>query len=319
MAPHPLTTRSMPRRGLLGLFGAALFGCEPTKVSAPPGGPNLQRPVEAIPPDLQLTVRVAVRRLREAVGKEVVQQVQQQSQLSAPLSDPLVNWVLERSDAAWAAIRFGSDAAHTDNVLVVSGDFSDFAPNAELWQMPTDMGAGWQSWERRTKVLRAQPTRVYVFAGQLVIFASEAEIDAVERRLTRGVDVELIEPPEQGLVSLAASMPALARHLETSAPRAAELLAKGKAVTGHADLNHGTGASIELAFEFTAAEQAKRSATAAHVFLSALGEGSGAVAEIARGTHVEAVGETVALRMRLASETLAGLLFCAAGEQGCPG
>lgn len=307
------------RRAVLGLLGALVLGCEPTRVRAPPGGPRLDRPVEAIPPDLQVIVRVAVRRLREAVGKEIVQQVQQQSQLSAPLSDPLVSWVLERSDAAWAAIRFGLDATHTDNVLVVSGDFADFAPDSKRWQLPSELGAGWQRWDRRTKVLRAEPTRVYVFAGELVIFASEAEIDAVERRLSRGVDVELTEPPEQGLVSLAASMPALARQLEPSAPKAAQLLAKGTAVTGHADLSQATGASVELDFAFKEASQAQRSAAAARVLLAALKDGSGVVAEIARSTQVEAVGEAVSLRMRLAPRALASLLFCSEGGGGCSG
>jgi len=284
------------------------FGCESQRVAAPPTGPRFERPVEVIPPDLQLTLRVAVKRLRESLGNAVIERVRDDSQLGAPLSDPLIGWALERADTAWASLRLGLVPEQTDNVLVLAGSFADLAPDRTHWLTPVDLGAGWQRWDRSAPVARAEPTRLYAFAGEALVFVSEAEIDPVERRLERGVEVESIEPPELGLVSIAASMPALAHALREKAPRAAELLEKGTLLTGHADFEHTTGATLELDFGFKAQDQAERSARAAELLLTAIKDTPGVLGVVARAARVEALGKSVALRLRLETEVL-GRMF----------
>ena len=149
-----------------------------------------------------------------------------------------------------------------------------------------------------------------------MVFVSEAEIDSVERRLDRGVEVESIEPPELGLLSVAASMPALASALRDKAPRAAVLLEKGTVLTGHADFEHTSGATLALDFAFKAAEQAERSARAAALLFTALRDSPGLLGAVAAAARVEAVGKSVALRLRLEPALLAGLLATSGAESG---
>lgn len=285
-----------------------ILACEEPHVQAPPTGPRFERPIEVIPPDLQLTLRVAVRRLRESLGNQVVERVRADSQLGAPLADPLIGWALERADTAWASFRLGLAPEQTDNVLVLWGNFAELAPDRSHWLTPVDLGAGWQRWDKSAPVARAEPTRLYAYTGEVLVFVSEAEIDAVERRLERGVEVESIEPPELGLVSIAASMPALAHALKAKAPRAAELLEKGTVLTGHADFEHTTGATLELDFGFKAQEQAERSARAAELLLAAIKDTPGVLGTVARAAKVEALGKSVGLRLRLETATLGSML-----------
>jgi len=262
-----------------------------------------------------LTVRIAAKRVRDSLGNAVVERVRGDSQLGAPLSDPLIGWALDRADTAWASLRLGLVPEQTDNVLVLSGNFAELEPDRSHWLTPVDLGAGWQRWDRSQEVARAQPARLYAFAGDVLVFVSEAEIDPVERRLERGVEVESIEPPELGLVSIAASMPALAHALREKAPRAAVLLEKGTVLTGHADFEHTSGATLELDFAFKAQEQAERSARAAELLLAALKDSPGPLGVVASAAHVEALGKSVALRLKLETAVLGRLL---ASSEGSP-
>lgn len=299
---------SFSRRSLVAWAALAGLACDPAEVARPPGGPRFDRPIDVIPPDLQLTVRVAAKRLRESIGAAAVERIRTDSQLETPLADPLIGWALERADTAWASLRLGLKPEQTDNVLVLSGNFAKLTPDRAHWSTPVDLGGGWQRWDRSQKVTRAQPARVYALAGDLLVFVSEAEIDPVERRLERGVEVETVEPPELGLVSIAASMSALAHALRHKAPRAADMLEKGTVLTGHADLDHTHGALLELDFGFKEAEQAERSARAAELLRLAMREGPGPVGAVAAAARVEAVGKSVALRLRLEPEVLGALL-----------
>ncbi len=315
---RPENPTSFGRRSLVAWVALAGFACESSEVAAPPTGPRFGRPIDVIPPDLQLTVRVAAKRLRESLGGAMVERIRTDSQLGAPLADPLIGWALERADTAWASLRLGLVPEQTDNVLVLSGSFAKLAPDRSHWLTPVDLGGGWQRWDRSEAVTRAEPARVYAFGGDVLVFVSEAEIDAVERRLERGVEVESVEPPELGLVSLAASMSALAHALRDKAPRAAELLEKGSVLTGHADFVHTRGATVDLDFGFKAAEQAERSARAAELLLLALRDSPGPVGRVAAAARVEAVGKSVALRLRLEPELLAALLASSTSASAAP-
>src|SRR5688572_30860038 len=139
---------SFGRRSLVAWAALGGFACEPPAVAAPPTGPRFERPIDVIPPDLQLTVRVATKRLRESLGNAVVERIRSDSQLGAPLADPLIGWALERADTAWASFRLGLVPEQTDNVLVLAGDFTKLAPDRSHWLTPVDLGGGWQRWDR---------------------------------------------------------------------------------------------------------------------------------------------------------------------------
>lgn len=306
----PQARRALLGLGMLSLAAVGLSHCGPAdskRVERPSAGPRLVRPIEVIPPDLQLVVRVSVQRLRQSVGQHNLANIEEQSRL-APLAEPLLSWALERADTAWVALRLGLSPDETDNVVVVTGDFADLQPPRQEWAIPDDLGAGWQRWDRREKVARSLPSRLYALAGETVVFVSEAEIDPVTRTLERGVRPELVEPPEQGLVSLAASMPALAQAVRADAPQAANLLAKGRAVTGYADFEHGRGLRATLDFDFGDARQAERSTRALELLLASLSAGSGPLAALHEHLRVEAIKESVSVRLELSQALLAGWL-----------
>src|SRR5688500_8988607 len=90
LRPCPEKAACFGRRSLFLGMAAGVFACESPPVEAPPPGPRIERPTDVIPPDLQLTVRIAAKRLQEALGRGVVERVRSDSQLGTPLSDPLI-------------------------------------------------------------------------------------------------------------------------------------------------------------------------------------------------------------------------------------
>ncbi len=315
-----LEARLVSRRSLIGWLGLAplssVWGCGPRHLDRPPQGPRLSSASQTIPPDLHVNVRVALARLRDELGPEALTRIQRGGELST-LSDPTLARALALTETAWVALRLGLPAEHTDNVVALEGNFADFSPAADVWESPSDLGGPWQRWDRRDKPARALPARIYRKADDTLVFVSEAEVDAVARLVERGVRVEMIEPPALGVLSIAASMPALAHVLRPSAPRAAELLSKGTALTGHASFDPSGEVRVDLDFEFKTHRQAERSAAAAQLLLAALAGSGGPVGQIARGAHVEAVGRAVALRLAVAGAAFLEGVQCKDGSAGC--
>jgi len=106
-----MTSPDASRRDVLAWLGLGPLmvcgGCSAPALARPPRGPRLTAPAAAIPPDLQLTLRIALKRVGAAMGAPAVQQLQQASQLGAALSEPLLTDALGMADNAWAAIRLG--------------------------------------------------------------------------------------------------------------------------------------------------------------------------------------------------------------------
>jgi hypothetical protein len=243
-------------------------------------------------------------------------QIRQDSQLSGPLDDPLIADALEHTATLWAALRLGLSAAQTDNVLLLKGSFASLRPDPREWSTPEDLGAGWQRSDRRHKTSRALPARIYTLADELILFVSEAELDPVERRLERGVQEEILETPERGLVSIAASMPALADAMRATAPRAAQLLDRGTRLTGYAEFEPSGALGIDLNFAFEQAEVAERTGLAASVLVASLLQTEGQLGDVAKGVRIDALGESVAVRLKLPASLLSRLL-CSGSNEAC--
>src|SRR5690606_10668600 len=151
----------------------------------------------------------------------------------------------------------------------------------------------------------------------LIVFVSEAEIDAVERRLNRGATGGFIEPPERGLVSIASSMPALAQAIEATAPRAARLLAQGTLLTGYAEFEPSGVLRLDLDFAFAEPKVAERTQLAASVLVTSLIETRGPLAALAQQIEIEALGRSVSVRLSLTPAELGQLLGCRGPEGTC--
>lgn len=297
--------------GLLASVALAALGCERPKVGKPPPGPKLAAPADAVPPDLDLTVRVAVARLRESLGPEAFGELEEHARVNS-LSDPLATRALGQAQVAWVAMRLGLPPEQTDNVLVLSGDFRDLEPDSSRWSIATDLGAGWRYHDQKQAVGRALPSRLYAFTHEIWVFVSEAEIDAVDRLLGGGVRSTRLEVPERGLLSMAASMPALAHAVRDTSPKAARLLEVGDVMTAFADLGQD-GVEAFFSFDFADERTAQRAAAATELLRTALDSGEGVTGMIAHSARVNTVSATVSLELSLSREQLGSLLSCGGG------
>jgi hypothetical protein len=242
------------------------------------------------------------------LGDQAFSTLEAKSRLGS-LEDPLIRKALERTNVAWVALRLGLPPDQTDNVLVLEGDFAQITPKSADWTIATDLGAGWRYRDKKSSVARHEASRLYTFVDETWLFVSEAEIDATDRRLAAGAASRRLEVPERGLVSLAASMPALARALGEASPKAARLLQSGRQATAVVDLGAG-GVELFATFEFRDAERAGRTGQAAELLLAALGDSDGWTGKVAGGARVETLDRTVTLRLALNERELAPLVGC---------
>jgi Arc/MetJ-type ribon-helix-helix transcriptional regulator len=272
-------------------------------------------PVQAIPADLDVVVRIDLEPIRAALP------AQAQSDLAAvalagdfSAASDVVRRALDRAQQVWVGFRPGQLPEHTDNVLVLRGDFSKI-PLAELgdaFKPARDLGGGWSAYDARRVRGRSAPARLYTHLDDLWVVASEAELDAVERVLEEGVRERRLEPPERGVLSVAARMAGVAASIRQSSPKAARFLSQADVGTMSADLSsEGLEVFAELGFvdEATAA----RSARALQLVLGALAASNpdGFQAH----TEINTVGSAVTLRAKVPHSLLSSFLPHAAAPE----
>jgi hypothetical protein len=291
------------------------------KPEAPPAAPQIAAPADAVPPDLDVVVRIDVAGLREAIGATAFALLSARAKQSAAGMDPgsqrMIVDLLGQADTLWLAFRPGLDLDHTDNVVVLRGRFERLDPRdyraSPAWQSATDLGAGWRVFERPRPRSRSAPARVIQRGGDLVVLVSYAEIDAVERGLEGRQSSSAVAPPETGSFSVAARVRPLAASMATRSPAAARLL--GQATTLEASLSlAATGMTARLSVDFEMDDQARRAADAANLLLRALAEQSTTLAELLPSLRVEAVGASVVVSANIDRERLAALAACALAE-----
>ena len=310
----------MRRRGgwaavlIASALAVGALGCARERIGPPPDAPGVSDPPDAIPPDLDVVVRIDLRRMRAALGPGVLERLRLPAggHASEDKDDArLLADVLERADLVFIAFRPGLALADTDRVVVLEGRFADFDVRRyggkARWTAGQDLGAAWFRFERSKGAARGAPAQVYVRATDLVVLVSVAEIDSVERAIQgRSVSARL-EVPSRGAVSVAARAGSLRRLIAESASAAAELLSRAGLVRGYGDLD-ATGVQVELEVEFHSEADARDAGKAASVVAAAVAEGDGVAARVARETSVETVGKVVVLRVRLGGDLLADVL-----------
>jgi hypothetical protein len=292
---------------LVVLIGALLGapGCGASR-PAPPPGPALQasRPAAAVPADLDVVVRIDLDRIRRVLGSEVAAALR--AAASASAGDRLLATALSQADTAWIGFRPGLAAEHIDNVVVLRGRFAGFDPPRAEWGLPTDLGAVWRRYDRSSPPDRSAPARLYAWGEELLVFASTAEIDSVERAVEGGQNESALEPPERGVLSVAARSAMLAESVAGRSPAAARLLRKSRRLVASAELGDTElRAEVELSFELE--ENARSAADAAGLLVTALRAAPGALGQFAGGISVEAVASTLVVRVRAPLQTVRAL------------
>jgi hypothetical protein len=284
------------------LFGSLSWSCAASR-PAPPRAPVLPLPADAVPPDLDLVVRVDLAKVRAALGPQGVAALRHDagSALGAGPRE-LVDQALEVSDTAVLALRPEVIPNETDNVLVLSGHFRELGVDAALkktgWSAPVDLGGDVRRFERRGAVTRSAPARVYAFADDRLVFVSEAELDSVEAVLEHGMAPSSLKPQSRGVLAFAARLRTLGFALVNRYPEIAEAVGPVRAIQGVVDATP-TGLGLELALELPDEGAAARTSEAVDGIRQALTKSEGKMAAMAQNANVQAVGRFAVVRVAL--------------------
>lgn len=294
------------KRAAIFALGLAFLLAESACASRPPPppAPSLTSPADALPGDLDLVVRVDLEKVRAALGPAGIELMRRGT--GALPSDPgtsLVTSALERTTTAYLALRPELVPGEADNVLVLSGRFEGLGIDQALasagFASPIDLGADVRRFDRRAKVGRAAPARIYAFRNEQLVFVSAAEIDSVEAVLEHGGRPSTLRPREQGVLAFAARLRALRFGLAQRYPSLARTIGEASGVEGSV-AGSPDGLTLDLSFELPSEAAAQESAEGLGRVQEALSSGDGKLAALARGAKREAVGRYVVVRLALA-------------------
>jgi hypothetical protein len=317
ISPAP---RSCSVRVLCLLLVVASLGACAQRVPTPPpstAAAVMDRPASAIPADLDVAIRLdldAARRLfGPAIGQALKFDIADEADDRGAAA--LLETAFSHADVIWIGFRPGLAAKLTDNVLVMRGNFAGVDPPFEgkgAFRPSTDLGAGFRLYTRAAPARRSAPSRLYARADDWLVFVSEAEVDGAERAIERRAGDEQVEPPEHGIVSLAARVSPLVPLLAPKYPSVAEALGGAVRLEGVADGDdRGLRATLEIRYQGEA--DANRGRERLVPLLEALRETKkGPLGRLARGADASVTGPVLVLRVVLDGPSLAALIA------GCP-
>jgi hypothetical protein len=270
--------------------------------AAPPRAPALSAPLDAVPPDLDLVVRVDLAKVRSALGPAGLASLRHGADALGETRQALVERALEASDTVVLALRPELIPHETDNVLVLSGHFTGLGVDRALrqsgWSAPVDLGGDVRRFDRPERVSRGTPARVYAFGDERLVFVSTAEIDSVEAVLERGRAPSSVKPQSRGVLAFAARLRTLGAGLAASYPEFADAVGPALAVQGVVD-STATGLGLEVALELPTEAEATRTSDALGRIRQALLTTEGKMAPMAQNANVQAVGRFAVVRVAL--------------------
>jgi hypothetical protein len=306
----------LPRRSALGVvaatLGAPLLGCSKEPLGPPPRAPALDRPADALPPDLDAVLRLDLGRVRSALGPAGLSAIKglaerpvepgQERAAEATITD-----ALEHADTVLVGVRTEISSAGPDTVIVLEGRFPARSPAPRSWGSPIDLGGDVRRWDRPTRGPRSSPARLYAFGNQRLVIASEAEIDAVEAVLEGGLPPNALSAPERGLFAFAAKLRRVKARLAAKAPLFAEALRSAKRIEGSVEPSPD-GLTAHVTLELDDPVSAERAAELFERARVASSNGEGRGATFARTATITAAGQSVTVRCSLPAGVVLGLL-----------
>lgn len=212
---------SVTRRSTLGLFCSGLFlGCAGKQSAATLPAPVVLPPARQIPVDLDVVVRLDLGRIRRKLGTEPGEALARMLVAPARKPEHLLALALTHSDHVWVGFRPDLDPRHWDNVVILEGDFSTI-PSEEITRAfgpSRDLGGGYKRYDRLEETARVAPALLYQLHEERLLFASEAEVDALERTIEMGRAERDATPPARGLASIAARLSRVSEITEGKTP-----------------------------------------------------------------------------------------------------
>ncbi|MFZ5891426.1 MAG: hypothetical protein ACOY0T_10275 [Myxococcota bacterium] len=301
---------------------ALACGCAAKPPASPPVAPPLlEEPALALPADLDLVLRLDLRRLRAALGVEAESLLERLGQ-AAPADEPdaetarVLLSLFTRADTLWIGVRPGLSPELTDGVVALRGDFRGVVPTtiggAPRWSSGRDIGGGVVRFERDAPRLRGAPAVIYLRLPDVVVVGSVAEIDALERGIEqRAPDVPL-RAPERGLIAAAARLRGLRQKLSQRAPMLAGYLDGAERLEASFD-REGDVFRLRVDVAFEAASQATSLVKELRALQDRLrGEGHAWIDKFS----FEPLEQNVAISLALRQDELLMLVRCFS-RQGC--
>ncbi|MEP7052308.1 MAG: hypothetical protein ABJB12_18220 [Pseudomonadota bacterium] len=304
------------------LFAAASVlllaaGCSTTRVGPPPEAARLTRPLSAMPADLDLVLRVDLKRIRDTLGEPAMAALSEQALHGVHgadhATDELLLKTLSQTDALYVGMRPSAAGRAADSVFVLVGHFPGFAPDraesSPRFHSALDLGGDLRRYDRPAPQARSAPARFYARGDELIVALSEAEIDSVERTLEQGRGRPPLEPAEKGALSAVLRPRALPRELFGGSRALRELAQDASRVELDADLN-SAGVDANLALKFDDPSAAGEVGRALTGMRDALKTSPGRLAKFAARVEITNAAEFVTLHFELGRDEFSELVNC---------
>lgn len=298
----------------LSLFASA---CSPRPIGPPPDAPIAVRPLDAMPADLDLVLRLDLHKMRETLGATAMTAINERAvsglRGADSATDKLLLDALANTDTLWLGVRPTSTLDGADNVFVLSGRYPGFDPHraesTPRFSAGLDLGADLRRYDREKSPPRSAPARFYVRGEDLIVSLSEAEIDSVERSFEEQRGLPALEPAEKGVLSAVARPRVLPTSWFLAAPALRRLAEHAERLELTADLS-GAGVAASLALRFEDDAMAERVSAALEELRSALDGAPGRLAKFASKLRVSHAGRYVTLDLAIGRDELSELVNC---------
>ncbi len=294
------------------------LACAPAgtqRVSAAPGveGPA---PVDLLPADLDVAVRIDVTRLASELGAPLARDVLVDL-LVDPADEAGAAWLSEAlalTELSWLGFRAGGELCAAEKVLVSRGTFASWqhrAPDGFRWHEPADGSASYFFLEG------ARPgafERIYPLYAGLLVFATSAEMSPLvgPSASTPG----LLRLPERGTISGSARAGELVDEYLQAFPRLAEHFTAAEYISGYAE-PHAANLDLEVEITFGVAEQARAGSEVLSALVDRVARGSCALGQAARAARISSFGRSARLRAELGEAEVRALKACAFSGECC--
>jgi len=301
----------------LALCALLAVACRTERVGPPPNAPSLVRASDAMPADLDLVIRLDLRKIRDTLGGPAMTALSQQAVKAMRGADrgtdALMLRAFEQTDTLWLGMRPTSTLEVADSVFVMAGRFPDFDPHraesTPRFGPAIDLGGDLRRYDRVQPPLRSAPARIYVHGNDLLVSLSAAEIDSVERSLEEQRGMPPLEPAEKGVFSAVARPQVLPLSILAGTGNLRRLVQSANRLELNADVT-GSGVDATLALRFEDAPMAEQVAKALDEMRAALGADSGRLAKIAFRTKVASAGQYASLQLTLGRDEFSELVNC---------
>jgi hypothetical protein len=313
-------SRRLARAGfgwIIWLGGLLAVACAPDRIGPPPSAPSVVRPLEAMPGDLDLVVRLDLHRIRDTLGSAAMTAITEQAvhglKGADQATDALLLSALGQTDTLWLGVRPMAGFETGDSVFVMTGHFSHFDPHAAAstphFDPPIELGGNFRRFDRAPPKTRSAPARFYTRGDDLVVSLSEAEIDSVERSLEERRGALPLEPAEKGVLSAVARPRVLPPEFFALSPALGKLAQTAERCELNADLT-SAGVDATLSLKFEDPSSAERVGAALTDLREALKGETGRLAKLAGRLAVSNAAEYVTLRLSLGQGELSELVNC---------